>query len=40
MTLLEEEVLTNFVPAVAVIRGEQVLLIMIGRKGHLGGFVS
>jgi len=28
---------TNFVPAVAVIRGEQVLFVLIGRKGYVGG---
>ena len=28
---------TNFVPAVAVIRRGRVLLLMTGRKGHLGG---
>ena len=27
---------TNFVPAVAVIRGEQVLFVLIGRKGYVG----
>ena len=29
---------TNFVPAVAVKRGEQVLFRIIGRKGYVGGF--
>lgn len=27
---------TNLVPAVAVIRGEQVLFVLIGRKGYVG----
>ena len=31
------EALTNFVPAVAVIRGRQVLLVVIGRKGYVDG---
>ena len=29
---------TNFVPAVAVKRGELVLFILTGRKGCVGGF--
>ena len=37
MTLVTEEAPTNFVPAVAVIRGEQVLFVLIGRKGYVGG---
>ena len=32
--------LANFVPAAAVIRRGLVLLIMTGRKGYVGGFVS
>jgi len=32
MTLVEEEVPANFVPAAAVIRKEQALFGMIGRK--------
>jgi len=35
MTLAGEEALTNSVPAVAVIRGERALLIMIGCKGFV-----
>jgi len=37
MTLVGEEALTNSVPAVAVIRGERALLIMIGCKGFVDG---
>jgi len=35
-----KRVLANFVPAAAVIRRGQVLFNVIGRKGHLGGFIS
>jgi hypothetical protein len=35
MTLVGEEALTNSVPAVAVIREERALLIMIGCKGFV-----
>ena len=37
MTLLKVGVPANFVPAAAVIRRGQVLLVMIGRKGYVGG---
>jgi len=37
MTLVGEEALTNSVPAVAVIREERGLLIMIGCKGFVDG---
>ena len=37
MTLLKAEVPANFVPAAAVKREGQVLLILIGRKGQLDG---
>ena len=40
MTLLVKEVPTNLVPAVAVIRGGLALFEMIGRKGHVDGFLS
>ena len=40
MTLFEEKAPTNFVPAVAVKRGEPVLFVLTGRKGHLGGICS
>jgi len=40
MTVLEEEVPANSVPAAAVIRGGQVLFGMTGRKGSVGGFLS
>ena len=36
MTLVEEEVPANFVPAAAVIRKEQALFGMIGRKEFVG----
>jgi len=36
MKQAENEVLTNLVPAVAVKRGGQALLIMTGRKGVVG----
>ena len=37
MTVLEETVPANFVPAAAVIRGGRALFGMIGRKGFVGG---
>ena len=40
MTLFIKGAPTNFVPAVAVKRGGQVLFGMIGRKGCAGGFIS
>ena len=40
MTVLEEEALANSVPAAAVIRREQVLFRMIGRKEFVGGPLS
>jgi hypothetical protein len=40
MTLLKEEVPANFVPAAAVIRRGQVLLIITGRKGYVGCIFS
>ena len=40
MTVLEEEVPANSVPAAAVIRGGRALFGMIGRKGSVGGFLS
>ncbi len=40
MTVPEEEVLANFVPAAAVIRGGQALSGMIGRKGFVDGIVD
>ena len=36
MTLVEEEVPANFVPAAAVIREERALSLLIGRKGFVG----
>ena len=36
MTVLEEEVPANSVPAAAVIRGGQVLFAMTGRKAYVG----
>ena len=39
MTVLEEEVPANSVPAAAVIRGGLALFGMIGRKGFVGGFL-
>ena len=35
--IIKKEVPANLVPAAAVIRGEQVLLILTGRKGYVGG---
>jgi len=40
MTLFEEEVPTNLVPAVAVIREGQVLFVMTGRKGCVDDYLS
>jgi hypothetical protein len=40
MTVLEEEVPANSVPAAAVIRGGRVLFGMTGRKGSVGGSSS
>jgi len=40
MTLLEKEVPTNLVPAVAVIREGQALFKIIGRKGFVDSIVS
>ena len=40
MTVLEEEVPANSVPAAAVIRGGQVLFGMTGCKESVGGFLS
>jgi hypothetical protein len=37
MTLLSREAPANPVPAAAVIQEGQVLLVMIGRKGYVGG---
>ena len=40
MTVLEEEVPTNLVPAVAVIREGQALFEITGRKGFVDGKIS
>src|SRR5918998_6101000 len=40
MTVPAEEAPANYVPAAAVIRREQALLGMTGRKGRVGGAVS
>ena len=40
MTTLKEEAPANSVPAAAVRQKGQVLFRIIGRKGHVGGFVS
>jgi hypothetical protein len=40
MTVLEKEVPTNLVPAVAVIREGQALFGIIGRKGFVDGIIS
>lgn len=37
MIVSKEEAPANFVPAAAVKRGGQVLFILTGRKGHVGG---
>lgn len=39
MTVTTNEAPTNFVPAVAVKRGGQVLFIVTGRKGHVGWYL-
>ena len=40
LTVPSEEAPANSVPAAAVIRGEQALSGITGRKGRVGGFVS
>ena len=40
MTVTGKEAPANSVPAAAVIRREQALFGMIGRKGCVGGFLS
>jgi len=40
MTLFEEKVPTNLVPAVAVIREGKVLFVLTGRKGHVYDYLS
>ncbi len=40
MTVPPEEAPANYVPAAAVIRRGRALSGIIGRKGHVGGFVS
>ena len=40
MTVPSEKAPANYVPAAAVIRRGQALSGFIGRKGHVGGFVS
>ena len=40
MTVIEEEVPANFVPAAAVIRKGRALFEMIGRKGFVGCICS
>ncbi len=40
MTVLLEEAPANYVPAAAVIRREQALFGITGRKGSVGGIVS
>ncbi len=40
MTVLEEEVPANYVPAAAVIRRGLALSGITGRKGCVGGFLS
>ena len=40
MTLMKDAVPANSVPAAAVIRGGRALFEMIGRKGHVDGFMS
>jgi len=39
LTLFTDEAPANFVPAAAVIRKEQVLFRLTGRKGHVGGLL-
>ena len=40
MTVPYEQAPANYVPAAAVIRREQALSGMTGRKGCVGGFIS
>ena len=40
MTVPNEEVPANYVPAAAVIRRGQALSGITGRKGRVGGFIS
>jgi len=40
MTVTIEEAPANFVPAAAVIRREQALFGITGRKGSVGGLIS
>jgi len=40
MTLAKKEVLANFVPAAAVIRRGQALLILTGRKAYVDCYLS
>ena len=40
LTVPVEEALANYVPAAAVIRREQALSGIIGRKGRVGGHLS
>ena len=40
MTVPTEEAPANYVPAAAVIRREQALSGFIGRKEHVGGYLS
>ncbi len=40
LTVPVEEALANYVPAAAVIRREQALSGIIGRKGYAGGYAS
>ena len=40
MTVPEEEATANYVPAAAVIRREQALSGIIGRKECVGGYLS
>ena len=40
MTVAEEEATANYVPAAAVIRRWRALSGIIGRKEHVGGFLS
>ena len=40
VTVLDEEVTANYVPAAAVIRRWQALSGIIGRKGRVGGLES
>ncbi len=40
LTVPKEEALANYVPAAAVIRREQALSGITGRKGYAGGYTS